>query len=259
MFLEDIAAHVRNELATRRVKAPVAALKDRPWFARPTRGFAAAVAGSSRRIIAEVKRSSPSQGVIREDFDPVGIARVFSANGASALSVLTEEKYFHGSLAFLEAIKEAVAPPLLRKDFTLDPYHLIEARAFGADAVLLIVALLDVHALNELLSEARELSLDALVEVHTEDELEIARKAGARLIGVNNRDLKTFDVKLETAERLLPLLPAGITVVCESGFHHARDLDRIEALGAHAFLVGEALMRAPEPGAKLKELLGHRH
>jgi indole-3-glycerol phosphate synthase len=258
MFLEDIAAHVRNELATRRIKAPVAALKDRPWFARPTRGFAAAVSGASRRIIAEVKRSSPSQGVIRDSFDPVAIARDFSANGASALSVLTEEKYFHGSLAFLEAIKEAVAPPLLRKDFTLDSYHLIEARAFGGDAVLLIAALLAAQALNELLSEARELSLDALVEVHTEDELEIALKAGARLIGINNRNLKTFEVKLETAERLLPLVPPGVTVVCESGFQQCRDLERIEALGAHAFLVGEALMRAPEPGAKLKELLGQR-
>lgn len=258
MFLEEIASHVRNDLASRRVKTPVAALKDRPWFTRPTRGFASAVDGASRRIIAEVKRSSPSQGVIRDDFDPVAIARDFSANGASALSVLTEEKYFHGSLAFLEAVKETVAPPLLRKDFTLDPYHLIEARAYGADAALLIVALLDARALNELLAQARELSLDALVEVHTEEELETALKAGARLIGINNRNLMTFEVKLETAERLLPLVPAGVTVVCESGFHHPRDLDRIEALGAHAFLVGEALMRAPEPGKKLKELLGGR-
>src|SRR5689334_20011063 len=196
MFLDEIASHVRSELASRRVKTPVAALKDRPWFTRPTRGFAAAVAGPPRRIIAEVKRSSPSQGVIRDDFDPVAIARDFSANGASALSVLTEKKYFHGSLAFLEAIKETVAPPLLRKDFTLDRYHLFEARAFGADAVLLIVGLLDARALAELLSEARELSLDALVEIHDEDELETALKAGARLIGINNRNLKTFEVKL---------------------------------------------------------------
>lgn len=256
MFLDEIAQHVKDELTSRRVKTPVAALKERPWFTRPTRGFSAAVAGASRRIIAEVKRSSPSQGVIRDDFDPVAIARDFSANGASALSVLTEERYFHGSLAFLEAIKETVAPPLLRKDFTLDRYHLFEARGFGADAVLLIVALLDAHALKELLSQAGELSLDALVEVHTEDELETALTAGARLIGINNRNLKTFEVKLETTERLLPLVPPGVTVVCESGFHHARDLDRIEALGAHAFLIGEALMRAPQPGAKLKEMLG---
>ena len=258
MFLEEIAEHVRQDLASRRVKTPPAALKDRPWFARPTRGFAAAVSGASRRIIAEVKRASPSQGVIRNDFDPVGIARDFSAGGASALSILTEERYFQGSLVFLEAIKEMVAPPLLRKDFTLDRYHLLEARSFGADAILLIVALLDAAALKELLSEAKELALDALVEVHTEGELEIALECGARLIGINNRDLKSFAVKLETAERLLPLVPAGVTVVCESGFHKREDIERIEALGAHAFLIGEALMRAPEPGAKLKEFLGDR-
>src|SRR5262249_21485145 len=155
-----------------------------------------------------VKRASPSQGVIRADFDPVGIARAFSASGASALSVLTEEKYFHGSLEYLEAVKETVARPLLRKDFTLDGYHIVEARSFGADAILLIVALLPKGLLQELIAQAAELSLDPLVEVHTEDELETALEAGARLIGINNRDLKTFEVKLETAERLLPLVPA---------------------------------------------------
>ncbi len=255
MFLEDIARHVKDELASRRVKTPVAALKDRPWFARPTRGFAAAIAGRSRRIIAEVKRASPSQGIIRGDFDPVKIARDFAANGASALSVLTEEKYFQGSLDYLAAIKDAVELPLLRKDFTLDGYHLVEARSFGADAILLIVALLDPKRLRDLAVEARELGLDALVEVHTERELETALEAGARVIGINNRDLKTFEVRLETTERLLPLVPAGVTVVCESGFQNARDLERIEAFGAHAFLIGEALMRAPDPGEKLRKLL----
>ena len=258
MFLEEIASHVRNELATRRAKAPVAALKERPWFARPTRGFAAAVSGRARRIIAEVKRASPSQGLIRGDFDPVKIACDFAAGGASALSVLTEEKYFQGSLDYLAAIKDAVALPLLRKDFTLDGYHLIEARSFGADAILLIVALLERQQLKELGAQAKELGLDALVEVHTEKELETALEAGAPFIGINNRNLKTFEVKLETTEKLLPLVPPGVTVVCESGFQNARDLVRIEALGAHAFLIGETLMRAPQPGAKLKELLGGR-
>ena len=234
---------------------PVAALKQRPWFSRPTRGFAAAVAGDSRRIVAEIKRASPSQGLIRADFDPVRIARDFSANGASALSVLTEEKYFHGSLDYLEAIKDAVARPLLRKDFTLDGYHIVEARSFGADAILLIVALLPRPLLQELIAQAAELSLDALIEVHTEDELETALDAGARLVGINNRDLKTFEVRLETTERLLPLIPVGVTVVCESGLREPRDLARIEALGAHAFLIGETFMRAPDPGAKLKEFL----
>jgi indole-3-glycerol phosphate synthase len=255
MFLEDIARHVKDELAARRVKTPAAALKDRPWFARPTRGFAAAVTGASRRIIAEVKRASPSQGLIRGDFEPVKIARDFAANGACALSVLTEEKYFQGSLDYLAAIKDAVALPLLRKDFTLDGYHLIEARSFGADAILLIVALLDPKQLRDLAHQAGELGLDALVEVHTEKELKTALDAGARFIGINNRDLKTFEVKLETTEKLLPLVPSGVTVVCESGFQNTRDLERVEALGAHAFLIGETLMRAPQPGAKLKELL----
>src|SRR5262249_40866038 len=191
MFLEDIARHVKDDLAARRVKTPVAALKDRPWFARPTRGFAAAVAGGSRRIIAEVKRASPSQGLIRGDFEPVKIARDFAAGGASALSVLTEEKYFQGSLDHLAAIKDAGSLPLLRKDFTLDGYHLIEARSFGADAILLIVALLERQQLKELGAQAKELGLDALVEVHTAEELETALEAGARFIGINNRNLKT--------------------------------------------------------------------
>jgi indole-3-glycerol phosphate synthase len=256
MFLETIAEHVREDLRSRRIKTPASVLRERPAFARPTRGFAASVAGASRRIIAEVKRASPSQGVIRADFDPVKIAKDFAANGASALSVLTEERFFHGSLAHLEEIRGAVSVPLLRKDFTLDVYQLLEARGFGADAVLLIVALLEKNLLKDLLAEAEALSLDALVEVHTEGELGRAVEAGSRLVGINNRDLKTFEVGLETAERLLPLVPRGIAVVCESGFHGVKEIEKAEALGAHAFLVGEALMRAPDPGAKLRELLG---
>jgi indole-3-glycerol phosphate synthase len=258
MFLETIAGHVREDLKSRRIKMPVSALRERPLFARPTRGFAASLKGPRRHIVAEVKRASPSQGVIREDFDPVKIAALFAANGASALSVLTEERFFQGSLAYLEQIRSAVTVPLLRKDFTLDGYQLLEARSFGADAALLIVALLETGLLKDLLAEAEALSLDALVEVHTEGELKSALEAGARLIGINNRDLKTFEVRMETAERLLPLVPSGITVICESGFHRREEIERAEALGAHAFLVGEALMRAPDPGAKLKELLGGR-
>jgi indole-3-glycerol phosphate synthase len=258
MFLEEIALHVQEDLKTRRVKMPASSLRERSPFALPTRGFAAALADNSRRrrhIVAEVKRASPSQGTIREDFDAVKIAKSFAANGASALSVLTEERFFRGSLSYLEQIKNEVSIPLLRKDFTLDGYQLLEARSFGADAALLIVALLDRLLLKELIAEAAALSLDALVEVHTEGELECALEAGARLIGINNRDLKTFEVKLETTERLLPLVPAGVVVVCESGFQSAEQIERVEALGAHVFLIGEALMRAPDPGAKLKELL----
>jgi len=258
MFLETIAEHVRDDLKAKRVKTSPAALRERPPFVLPTRGFAASLAGSSRRrrhIVAEIKRASPSQGVIREEFDPVSIARNFAANGASALSVLTEERFFRGSLAYLEQIRSEVSVPLLRKDFTLDEYQLLEARSFGADAALLIVALLDPALLKDLIAQAAALSLDALVEVHTESELECALEAGARLVGINNRDLKTFEVKLETTERLLPLIPPGVVVVCESGFHSVGQIERVEALGAHVFLVGEALMRAPDPGAKLRELL----
>jgi indole-3-glycerol phosphate synthase len=205
--------------------------------------------------VAEIKRASPSQGVIRSDFDPVKIAVDFAANGASALSVLTEERFFRGSLDYLERIRTRVSVPLLRKDFTLDEYQLLEARSFGADAALLIVALLDPALLKDLIAQAAALALDALVEVHTESELECALAAGARLVGINNRDLKTFEVKLETTERLLPLVPPGVIAVCESGFHNVEQLEKIEALGGHVFLIGEALMRAPDPGARLKELL----
>jgi len=258
MFLEQIAEHVREEVEARRRKAPPSALRDRPLFSQPCRGFGKSLKGESRHIIAEIKRASPSQGLIREQFDPVRLAGDFFANGASALSVLTEERFFQGSLSYLERIRQEVPLPLLRKDFVLDGYQLIEAKSFGADAILLIVALLDPALLRELQDEAASLSLDALVEVHTEAELECALKAGAALIGINNRDLKTFEVNLHTAERLLPRIPAEILVVCESGIDHPHDLARLEAVGARVFVVGESLMRAPDPGSKLKELLEGR-
>lgn len=255
MFLDQIVGHVREEVGLRRLKTPPSALRDRPVFHVPCRGFAESLKGGTRKIIAELKRASPSQGLLRKEFDPVGIARDFFANGASALSVLTEERFFQGSLSYLERIREEVSIPLLRKDFVLDGYQLIEAKSFGADAALLIVALLDPVLLRELKDQAASLSLDALVEVHTEAELECALKAGASLIGINNRDLGTFEVRLETAERLLPRIPAGPVVVCESGIDRPEQMRRLESLGAHVFLIGEALMRAPDPGAKLKELL----
>lgn len=255
MFLDTIAEHVRDVVGQRQRATPVSALRERPLFAQPRRGFRKNLEGGSRRIIAELKRASPSQGLLRKVFDPVAIARDFFANGASALSVLTEERFFQGSLSYLERIREEVSIPLLRKDFVLDGYQLIEAKSFGADAALLIVALLDPALLEELQDQARSLSLDALVEVHTEAELECALKTGAVLVGINSRDLKTFEVKLETTERLLPRIPAGTLAVCESGIDDPEQMRRLEALGAHVFLVGETLMRAPDPGAKLRELL----
>ena len=255
MFLEEIAGHVREVVGLRRRETPASALRDRPLFHLPCRGFEKSLGGKSRHIIAEVKRASPSRGLIRKEFDAVKIAQDFFLNGASALSVLTEERFFQGSLSYLERIKKEVSLPLLRKDFILDGYQLLEAKSFGADAVLLIAALLDPLLLQELRDQAYGLSLDALVEVHTEAELECALKAGASLIGINNRDLRTFEVRVETTERLLPRIPTGTLVVCESGIDNLEQIKRLETLGVHIFLVGEALMRAPDPGAKLKELL----
>lgn len=254
-ILDTIASHVREEVGRRKRQSPPSALRDRPLFGLPRRGFERALRGGGRRIIAEVKRASPSQGVIRQEFDPVKIAMDYEAGGAAALSVLTEEHFFQGSLLYLEQIREAVSLPLLRKDFILESYQLLEARAFGADAVLLIAALLDPLLLKDLGAEAKALSLDSLVEVHTEEELERALKAGAVMIGINNRDLKTFEVRLETTERLLPMVPPGLLVVSESGIDGPEQIRRLERLGVHAFLIGETLMRAREPGAKLRELV----
>ncbi|SRR5713226_1123007 len=255
MFLDTIVDSVREEVDLRKRKIPLSALQDRPLFHLPCRRFEASLRGQSRHVIAEVKRASPSQGLIRQEFDPIRIAKDFAAGGASALSVITEERFFQGSLLYLERIKNEVSLPLLRKDFIVDGYQLPEARSFGADAVLLIAALLDPVLLKELKDQARTLSLEALIEVHTEAELECALKAGAHLIGINNRDLQTFEVRLETTERLMPLVPKGISVVCESGIENAEQIKKLEGLGIHIFLVGETLMRAADPGAKLRELM----
>ncbi len=230
-------------------------LEERQLFRVARRNFAASLQGNRRHIIAEVKRASPSKGLIRSDFDPVEIGRQYAHNGASALSVLTEERFFKGSLVDLEQIRSAVSVPLLRKDFIFDRYQLFEARGFGADAVLLIVAVLSPAQLEDLRQEAEALELDVLVEVHTEEELERALASGARILGINNRDLCTFTVDLATTERLAPAVPPGVVVVCESGIDSAAQIHRIEKLGVRAFLVGETLMRAADPGAKLRELL----
>lgn len=254
-ILATIAGHVREQVARRQRTLPAAALRDRPLFCAPVRGFAKSLKGNSRRIIAEVKRASPSKGLIRENFDPVAIAVDYSSHGASAISVLTEERFFQGSLDHLERIRGAVSVPLLRKDFMLDPYQLVEARSYGADAVLFIAALLDRAVMRELREQAAALSLDSLVEVHNEAELDAALAAGAELIGINNRDLKTFEVSLATTEILAPLVPAGMPAVCESGIDSLEQIRRVENLGIHIFLIGESLMRAPQPGRKLKQLL----
>jgi len=224
-----------------------------------TRDFCAALTrGSPPRIIAEIKPRSPSRGVIRADFDPVACAKAYFEGGAAAISVLTDNHYFGGELAHLESVRHAVPLPLLRKDFVLDAYQVDEARVAGADAILLIVAAFpgadSAAEIRRLRERAEALGLDALVEVHDDREFEIAVESGANLIGINNRDLGTFEVDLEITERLAGRAPDGVVVVAESGIFTAEDIARLESAGADAFLVGEALMREPDPGFALREL-----
>jgi indole-3-glycerol phosphate synthase len=254
-LLTTIADHVRGVVEHRRRAMPLLALRERPLFSAPTRGLVQALSGATRRIIAEVKKASPSRGLIRADFDAVAIAQDYAAHGASAISVLTEERFFQGELSYLEQIHSAVGLPLLRKDFMLDPYQIVEAKSYGADAVLFIAAMIEPGLMRDLRAQATELKMDSLVEVHTEQELAVAIDAGAQLVGINNRDLKTFEVSLATTERLAPLVPGGIAAVCESGIDSIEQIRRVEKLGIHAFLIGESLMRAPAPGQKLAELL----
>jgi indole-3-glycerol phosphate synthase len=256
MILDDIVAARRVDVANAKRTVPLAALEGCARYQEARRGFAAALRAHPPAVIAEVKKASPSRGVIRADFDPVAIAQRYASAGAAAISVLTEERFFQGSPAHLEAIRAAVDVPLLRKDFIFDPYQLAEARAWGADAALLIVAMLDDSALADLRAAGTGLGLDVLVEVHTAGEVDRAVAAGATLIGVNNRDLKTFVTTLETAIRLRPLIPADTVTVAESGIERAADIARLRAAGYDAFLVGESLMRAPDPGAALEALLG---
>jgi indole-3-glycerol phosphate synthase len=254
--LDEILAHKRRELAEARRRLPPAQLAELArGRAEPVRDFrAACLSAPAPRIVAEIKGRSPSRGEIRPDLDPVGCAKEYAENGAACLSVLTDERFFGGSLAFLEAIRRAVALPLLRKDFLIDSYQVDESRARGADAVLLIAAALEADALRGLLARAREHGLAALVEVHDERELEGALAAGADLVGINNRDLRSFEVDLAVTERLAPLVPRGVAVVAESGIVSHADLLRLGAAGAHAFLVGESLMRERELGAALRAL-----
>ena len=210
---------------------------------------------SSVNVIAEIKRRSPSRGIIRQAYDPPQIARGYSAAGAAAMSVLCEEDYFGGSLDHLRAVRAATATPLLRKDFLFDEYQLYEARVAGADAVLLIVAILDDALLSRLLAKAAALSLAALVEVHTAEEMRRAAGAGAALIGVNNRDLASFQVDLRTSIELAPLAPAHATLVSESGIASGTDIRRLREAGYSAFLIGESFMRAADPGAALRQLI----
>jgi indole-3-glycerol phosphate synthase len=256
MILREIVANKREEVARQKEVLPLAELRqmlaDRP----PTRDFEGVIRDRGCAVIAEVKRSSPSKGRIREDFDPVGIARIYEDNGASAISVLTERKFFEGRAAYIPQIGRAVVLPLLRKDFIIDAYQISETRVLGADALLLIAKILEGEQMRDFLGLASELGLAALVEVHDETDLGKAISSGARIVGINNRDLETFRTDLETSIRLARRVPKGVTVVSESGIGSRGDIERLMNAGIRAFLVGESLMREEDAGKKLRELLG---
>ncbi len=257
-ILTEIAAYKRSLVARHKRNISEQALLRQAQNHTPL-DFAGALAGYISRqrtaIIAEVKKASPSKGVIRSDFTPVAIAQAYEKAGACCLSVLTDEKYFQGRDAYLSEIRGAVELPILRKDFMLDTYQVVEARAIGADAILIIMAMVDDALAADLCTAATEQGLSVLPEVHDQAELERALRLGTRLIGINNRNLHSFETRLETTLELLPHVPADRAVVTESGIHTQADIRRMRDAGIHGFLVGEALMRQPDPGRALASLL----
>ena len=259
-ILDRIVAYKHQEIAAARSRVPDAQLEARVAAAPPVRDFRAALErGPGTRIIAEVKKASPSAGLLRADFDPVAIARIYEQNGAACISVLTDEPSFQGHLHYLTAVRAVVSCPLLRKDFILDRYQLLEARVAGADAVLLIAEILDGSALASLLRETAALGLQALVELYDRANLPRVLDSGARLIGINNRDLRTFETRLEHTLDLIPSLPSDVCLVSESGIRTRADIERLQAVGVRAVLIGETFMRAPNIGTKLRELSGTDH
>ena len=257
-ILQRIVAVKRDEVAQARRQCELAELQAQAAAASPARGFAAAlrarVEAGHPAVIAEVKKASPSKGVLREHFVPADIARSYESGGAACLSVLTDERFFQGCAAYLQQARESCSLPVLRKDFLIDPYQVVEARAMGADCVLLIAACLDDGLMSELEACATEQGLDVLVEVHDGEELERALRLRTPLIGVNNRNLRTFEVSLDTTIGLLPRVPGDRLLVTESGILARADVQRMRSADVHAFLVGEAFMRAPDPGQTLRDL-----
>ena len=256
-ILKRILATKAEEVAVRSGRCNLATISAMARDQAPARGFANRVStltANGPAVIAEVKKASPSAGVIREDFRPADIAASYEQAGAACLSVLTDEQYFQGCDDYMAGARQACSLPVLRKDFMVDPWQIHESRAIGADCILLIVAALQRDQLQELDGLAGEMGLDVLVEVHDERELEDALSTGARLVGVNNRDLHTFTTDLATSERLRPMLPPDLTMVTESGIHTLQDVRRMQAAKINAFLVGEAFMRSADPGEALQKL-----
>jgi indole-3-glycerol phosphate synthase len=256
-ILERIVAAKRQEIAKRREITSERDLEDRLADAPAVRDFRAALEkGPGIGVIAEVKKASPSAGVLRADFDPVAIARIYEANGAAAISVLTDEPFFQGHLSYLTAVRERAVPPVLRKDFIIDRYQVVEARVAGADAVLLIAEILGPRELPALLKAIHSLGMQALVEIYERANLSRVVDAGARIIGVNNRNLRTFVTSLDHTLELVADMPAGCCLVSESGIRTRADVERLQQAGVQAVLIGETLMRADDIGVKLRELRG---
>jgi len=254
-MLDRIVADKREEVAERQQSMPLASLEEQIAQRETPLDLAPALGGEHTRLIAEVKRASPSRGVLCPDFNPVEMAKTYAQGGAAAISVLTDAKYFQGSTDHLAAIRKEVELPLLRKDFIIYPYQVYQSRACGADALLLITAILSQQQLEELLLLSHGLGLKCLVEVHNEAEVERALLSGAEIIGINNRDLNTFAINIDTTHRLLPLIPAGRIVVSESGIKNRDDVARLKGWGVNAILVGEALVTADDVGSKMRELM----
>lgn len=258
MFLSKIISSTLQQLEYRKQAVPLTKIRQMALDQCQPLDLASAIKGNGIKLIAELKKASPSKGIICYDFNPLRIAEIYADNGAAAISVLTEDRYFCGSLDHLRTVKASLIKrlPLIRKDFILDPYQVYESRAYGADSLLLIVAILTPAQLLEFINLSSELGMSCLVEVHNETELDIALKSGAKIIGINNRDLQTFNISLSTTERLRPLIPPDRLVVSESGIKMRSDIERLEKLGVNAVLVGEALVAASDITAKMKELLG---
>ena len=256
-ILKEIIDVKRERLLERKKTYSISKIKDLILDTPYPLNFAGRLMGSSVRIIAEIKKASPSKGIFREDLDILDLAVKYAENDVAAVSVLTNEDHFHGSIDDMNSVSDIVHPygiPVLRKEFIFDPYQIYEARAFGADAILLIVSMLDRSQIKEFMELASSLWIQCLIEVHDEEELHIAIDCGADIIGINNRDLKTFETTLETTETLAPLVPPGTIIVSESGIANRGDVDRVMASGAGAILVGESLVRSPDPSGQLREL-----
>jgi indole-3-glycerol phosphate synthase len=256
VILERIVEAKRKEVAALKKTTPLVQLEDAIGTLLTVRDFRGAISTARCSIIAEVKRSSPSKGRIREEFDPRQIATLYQDNGAHAVSVLTDEAFFEGKAQYLSEIKKCIDLPLLRKDFIIDVYQIYETRLLGGDALLLIASLLEKGQLQEYIELSTTLGLAPLVEIHTQEELDKALAAGAEIIGINNRDLKTFSTDIETTLKLAPLIPGDRIVVTESGINTRENIEQLMGAGIHCFLIGEALMRAEDIGGKLRELLG---